>query len=336
MIHWSEDVEYAYAVGRVRALESKLVTKQTLDRMVDASDEVEAMKLLFDTPYGVYLSEIHSPSDFEKILKFEQAKILDLFEELCLDERIVKLFRLKYDVHNVKVLLKCYISKQDFTHLFSAFGNFDAEKLKTLLEEERYDRFPPEFQSTVTKIIEDYYHRSDPRIVDLVMDAEMFTLYLKRSKEIDIEFLYRLFQTIIDLTNLRTFFRVKWLKEEKEILRSGLLYGGTSSPDYLIDLIDEPWEILSRKFFATPYFELVEHGSAYLHSEDSFVRLEKLCDDYLIDFLRQTKLLTFGVEPVVAYLLAKENELKTLRMVFVGKLNKIEPKDMKERLPENF
>ena len=100
----------------------------------------------------------------------------------------------------------------------------------------------------------------------------------------------------------------KRLEEDKETLRLAIFEGGKLNSRWYIDLTEEPWENLTHRFYATPYFHIADEGYGHLQREKSFVTIEKLADDFLIDFLRVTRYTPFGVEPLIAYLVAKLNE----------------------------
>jgi len=117
------------------------------------------------------------------------------------------------------------------------------------------------------------------------------------------------------------------------LLRDGLIPGGYLGVNSYIELLEEPVERLAQAFYPTPYSVVVEPGIHYLLERNSFVRLEKLCDDLLMGFIARTKLATMSPNPVIAYILAKQNEINILRMVFVGKLNGIPSDTIRERLP---
>jgi V/A-type H+-transporting ATPase subunit C len=55
-----------------------------------------------------------------------------------------------------------------------------------------------------------------------------------------------------------------------------------------------------------------------------------------LEYLRRAKLVAFGIEPLVAYVHAKENELRIIRTIMVGKLNNVEPNVIKESLPRVY
>ena len=49
-------------------------------------------------------------------------------------------------------------------------------------------------------------------------------------------------------------------------------------------------------------------------------------------FLKTTRYLIAGCQPVIAYLLMKEAEIRTVRMILTGKKNGLEPSLMMDRL----
>jgi len=78
----------------------------------------------------------------------------------------------------------------------------------------------------------------------------------------------------------------------------------------------------------------VESGAAYLASRKSFLRLEHNCQEYLNGYLRTTNQITAGPQPVIAYLLLKENEIRTLRLILTAKKNNLDTKLILDRLGE--
>lgn len=85
-------------------------------------------------------------------------------------------------------------------------------------------------------------------------------------------------------------------------------------------------------FFATPYFEMVQTGASYLASEESFLKLEQQCEEYLAGFLKSTIQITAGPQPIIAYLLLKEDEIRKLRLILTAKRSHLNPKLILDRL----
>jgi len=333
MIQGKENTDYAYAVGRIRVMETRLLTRGLVERMLESVDVEELLRILADTAYGSLLAE---SKEYQELLRVEETSLLRFFDELCLDPILSELVHYRYDFHNLKVLIKAYVAKEDFSHALSMHGNLDIPTLRGVFEEEKFGALPADLERVIARVVEEYYSKNDPRVIDLMVDNEMFQFYGREATRRRSEFLSRLLALTIDLTNIKTLARAKRLKEEKETLRLAILEGGELSAKWYIDLSDEAWESFPQRFYATPYHRIVNEGYESVQEAKSFLKLEKLCDDHLVDFLRVTRFTAFGVEPLVAYFVAKLNELKILRLLFVGKLRGIEATRMKERLPDVF
>ena len=77
-----EKTDYAYAVGRIRVLETRLLSRGMVERMLEATDVDELFRILSDTAYGGLLSET---ADYGWLLRTEEVRTINLFDELCLD-----------------------------------------------------------------------------------------------------------------------------------------------------------------------------------------------------------------------------------------------------------
>ena len=73
---------------------------------------------------------------------------------------------------------------------------------------------------------------------------------------------------------------------------------------------------------------------AYMTSNNSFLKLEQHCEGHLTGFLKTTSQITAGPQPVIAYLLLKENEIRTVRLILTSKNNALDTKLILDRLGE--
>jgi V/A-type H+-transporting ATPase subunit C len=314
-------------VGRVRALETQLLDNARIERMLDADDPQELLRILQDTPYGVYVSDLSGPLDFERMLGSESKRSFELFSELCLNPRFEAILRAKYDFHNLKVMLKSSVAEQDFSYALLDLGTLGADDLKDIFTREDYASLASHLQSAVERGIEAYYEKRDPQRLDLAVDRAMYG-YLTGTSVTN-TFLRSYYRLEIDLTNLSTLVRLKVLERE-DLLRYAVLDGGfLRIEDYFGDSL----ESLPERLFVTPYYFILREGLAQLKSADSFARLERLADEFLYGFLSLASRVDLGPEPLLAFLLKKLYEIKILRMVLVGVLNRAPKEMMRERIP---
>jgi V/A-type H+-transporting ATPase subunit C len=61
-----------------------------------------------------------------------------------------------------------------------------------------------------------------------------------------------------------------------------------------------------------------------------------LADDLRVEYLNRAKYIPFGPEPLVAYVLGRENEVKSLRIILAGKVNGLSDQEIGERLREVY
>jgi V/A-type H+-transporting ATPase subunit C len=108
--------------------------------------------------------------------------------------------------------------------------------------------------------------------------------------------------------------------------------GGYIGLDRFEDGLELDYGAAGQLFFATPYCELVETGANYLRSDKSFLSIERQCEKFLTGFLRTTAQITTGPQPIIAYLLMKENEIRNVRLILTAKRNFLETKLILDRI----
>lgn len=141
-------------------------------------------------------------------------------------------------------------------------------------------------------------------------------------------FLKDFIKRYIDLYNIKTFLRMKYQKKSLEDLKLNLLEGGYTPKTELINL----W----GKDLGGFYRQAIKDGITQIEKEDNFGVLEREIDDYLLNLMRPAKYIFFGPEPVFGYCLAKEQELKFLRLALLAKINNISKPMLQERLTQTY
>lgn len=52
--------------------------------------------------------------------------------------------------------------------------------------------------------------------------------------------------------------------------------------------------------------------------------------------MKEYKNVNYGIEPVITYIIAKEYEIKAIRLIMTGKINKIDTTVIKERMRDIY
>ena len=138
-------MSYIYAVSRLRGMENHILDPAFFSRLIDSAGIDEALKALGETSYSQWLT---GSAKFDKAIDAELLATCDELEKFVPDKELIDLFRLPYDFHNVKVLLKGLFKVRGGDmdgrryDLLSKMGTIDTEELTNAIETEEYGFLP--------------------------------------------------------------------------------------------------------------------------------------------------------------------------------------------------
>lgn len=134
------DNNYAYAIGRIRVIEKRLLDKAKFDRMIDSKSPVEALKILFEAGYGETSADTGDKTfEYEKLLKEEQKNLYRLLREITDESEVFDIFLLRNDYHNIKVILKSeFLGQEDGNNLLNS-GTLSTSYIKTAIRERNFE-----------------------------------------------------------------------------------------------------------------------------------------------------------------------------------------------------
>lgn len=330
------DTMYLYAVSRVRALETNLLSKSTVDRMLESSTSQEALKILSETDYGNYFGEVDGVYDFEKALDQGLRTTYKVIDDSTGNPKFTLLSKLKYDFHNLKVLMKEKYLGEDYGHILSHTGSIEVETLRKAVEDKNLTGFNPHIKEAFERADTDFELNGDPQMIDILLDQGLYSCITELVQEIDNADLTELIKTEIDLKNISTLLRVRKMDRGAKLLEAALIDGGFLDKPLLIGSLGEPAGSLVDRLSSTRYDKIAIEGVAAWIDTGSSTVFEKMSDDLLLNMAKKGKYAAFGVLPIIGYLRARENEAKVVRMIMVGKINGIPVESMRERLRDIY
>lgn len=331
-ITFRDDTRYAYAVGRIRALETKLLARADFSRLLDAGDYSQALRTMAELGYPAS-EEI---GEHEPTLVLEQKRVLEIVEQLFEDPALIELFRRRYDFHNLKVLLKAKHSHQEMDQAIADLGHIPVGQMAEAVMAGEPQRLPDPLAQAMADAESAFAQSGSPADLDVAVERQQFAYLSRAVRSWRSSFMESWLTWEIDLLNIKSFFRLKWLEESVKNFDAVMLPGGSLEGGFFRHIREEPWEALAQIFQRTPYGRAVAEGIAQLKARRSFAALERSCDDLLMELLKTSRETSFGAEPVAAYLFMKELEIRGVRAVLVGKRNNLPKEKIKERLPSAY
>jgi len=326
-----DDWRYTFQSARVRALEMQMLSRVALQDMANAENFDQALDMLGGSEYALGQAS-RSFAEMENTLRLRRVTVRELFCALCIDEAIAELFKTRDDFSNLRLAVRRVMAGKAIGTDYSDSGNAAASDFELAFGEEDHSRsevLPDYMRQASDQAALAYYQKKDIRQIDYAIDDFQAQYNLEKALELDSLFLLGLFRIQIDLNNIRTMLRLKFTESEE---RKCFLAGGYVEIERLQRGLDTGYEALAPLFFATPYLQVVEIGAAYLMSDGSFLKLERQCEEYMTGYLKTSSQITAGPQPVIAYLLLKENEIRTVRLILTAKKNNLETKLILDRI----
>ena len=205
-----------------------------------------------------------------------------------------------------------------------------------MIHERNYAGMPLVMQNAIEECIDTFNRTGDPQVIDLILDKASFIQMKDSAKRSNIKFVIDVVEILIDLANIKTFLRVKRMNKSWDFLNRILINGGKVDTKVYIERLEGTLEGFIDVLRYTPYGEFSEKGIENYKNTGSLTAFEKLSDDFLVSFIKKAKYIFLGIEPLIAYLMAKENEIKIVRIIMVGKINNISNEIIRERLREAY
>ena len=343
-----DDWRYVIETAHIRVIEMQMLSRATFLDMANAENFEAAVNLLASSEYALPPAPAGNRQGFaemENILRHRRTAVRELFADLMIDKPIVELFKTRSDFANMRLAVRRVLTERPLGTDYSDDGNVPPEQFEEVFEEENYSLLPDYMAEAVERAVLAYYKNKDPalreqkdiRQIDYAIDSAQAEYNLKKARELKSIFLLGLFRIQIDLVNIRTMLRLKFTESEQGPRLAGtkrdvFLKGGYLGAERLEQGLSIGYEGLGSLFYVTPHHRIVERGASYLASDKSFLTAERQCEEFLTGFLKTTIQVTTGPQPIIAYLLMKENEIRTVRLILTAKKNSLDTKLILDRI----
>lgn len=303
------DTDYLFVSAYLRAKEPQLLSREKAERML-ASSVQEAARILEGCGYADVLSV-----GLDRALNDRRTAVFDDLEAIAPKDGIVSLFRMRYDYHNAKTIVKAEAMGKDPSCLLLGGGRVDAQALKTAYETGEAGPAPQAVLEAMTAARDALSRSADPQLADLILDRAYFAEYHAAAAQVGSSFLMGYAALQADSANLRAAVRARRMQKDAGFLEGVLVLGGSVDPAEICRALgqDEPFAPL---FAASALFAAAQAGDE--SQTGSLTAFERLCDDTLTAYFAKARTVVFGEQVVIAYLCALETEIAAARMIVNG------------------
>ena len=318
----NRELEYTYAVARVRANEQTLLSAADIEQLITAGDYKVTMQKLSDAGWG----EIKDIYNYASYIENYFAKTWDFLVEIMSDIHELDLLLVKNDMQNLKAALKQIVSQHDAKDLYVQSTVYDTETILKAVEERRWNDLPDFMQEPAKEAYEVLTETANGQLADAIIDKAT----LERIKFLGVEsgspVLAELAERMCATANIKTALRCANTGKSKDFVTRSLCNCDTISKDKLIEASLEGVDSVLKYLEESSYKEA---GAKFKESTSAF---EKWCDDILMECVKEARYTAFGIDPIIAYYVARDAEIKTVRIILSAKINNLPADVIRERV----
>ena len=301
---------YLYASGVVSSLESKLLKKETLDKLLNSVTEQELINNLSQTDYEELLN---TQNNLDSILKISLKRLFEFIKKQSPSKQVTSFFLTPLDFDNVQTLIKYELLKKD-CNLDLIEGEFSIKQIKTAINQKKFNCF----SKHLNKTLEDFYE------LNISNDSAKVDLFFKKRKYQALKEIFKkgiikeLCFFDLDITNICILARSNDINHFK----SQMVECGSLNLDILEELFNKKENALyliqddALRNIAKNIFDMIEDEKNVFYPKEMFF-LKKL----------KPKKNEINTEvPFINYIFEKMIEIRNLSMVFNCFYNNIEHK----------
>ena len=323
-----KDYDYLFLSTMLRAREAKMLSKDRIRRMVDAPSFQDAAKQLLECGYEDMSAM--SAAQIDEALAAHRAAVFEELSRVMPEPAILEAFRLKYDYHNAKVLIKSEAADVDGAYLMSGSGRVPAKALIEAFHNEEFRFIPKRLGEAIAEARGIIRRTENPQLADFAIDRAYYAELLEKAEGLSSPFLGEYAKLAIDGANLGAIVRTMRLGRDFEFLKPALIPGGNNDAGRIAKAALSG-EALAPMYAGSEYAKAAELGEEAAKG-GKLTEFELCCEKVKASFFDRATLAGFGAEAVIAYFAKLENEITAARMILTCKLAGVDSALVRERL----
>lgn len=327
-----KDTDYLYVSAFLWASESSMLNTERIARIFESKDFEEATKVLEECGYNIPANA--SVSEIESELSAKRARVMSDLSKITPNKAVVDIFRIKYDYHNAKVLVKAEGIGKDGSKLISEAGRVSPKSLTDAFIHGEYTAIPTVLANSIQEAKEILAKTKDPQLADFVLDRAYYNEFLRLAKESGSQTLVDYGVFMIDSANLRSTIRSIRMKKDPAFLQQILVDNGSVYVERIINAVITK-SSLAQLYAGTSLVEAAKMGDS-IAAEGRLTNFEKVCDNALVAYVNEIKEASFSDRVLIAYICMLENEISAVRVIMTGLLAGLSQNEIKERLRDSY
>ena len=320
------DNSYAFAVARIRVKEKKLLTDADISQLAAMKDEASALAFLSDRGWGSQ----DGSKNAEAMLSAEEEKNWALMKELKIDPAIFDVLGYPKLFHNLKAGIKEVCTDGNHERIFYDLEHYGREEMMRIVREKDYAALPEYMRGTAAQAYEVMVNTGDGQRCDVIVDRGCLEAMSAEGKRMKNDMMRQYVASQVAVSDIRIAVRSARTGKTYAFLKEALADCDAFSTEGMAQAAARGEDALYTYLQENGYGEAVE---AIRESPSAF---ERWCDNRLIETIRPQRMNSVSVSPIVAFYLARENEIRMARIILTAKANGFSEETIRERVRKMY
>lgn len=318
--------QYTYAVARIRAMEVSLFSKAVIDQLLACKDEKQCIQLLQEKGWG----NADTSADAEAILTCEREKTWKTVRELVDDMSVFDVISYPDLFHNLKAAIKQAAAEKEIPGIFIQDTVISGEEMLEIVKNQEFGKLPDFMAGAAEEAYEALLHTQDGQLCDVIIDKAALDAVYEAGKKTDDAIIRDYAESTVAVADIKIAVRSQKTAKSMEFMKKAMAECDSVSIDALMKAALNGMDAIRE------YLEGTEYKGGAEALKESASAFECWCDNRIIETIRPQLYNPFSIGPVVAYVLARENEIKTVRIILTGKQNELPEESIRERVREMY
>ncbi len=318
------DTNYTYAVARIRALEVTLFSNATIDQLMAGKTYEECLQFVADKGWGGSDTGLNA----EAMLIREEEKIWEVMREMRVDMSVFDVLSYPNQFHNLKAAIKEVCTETENPGIFYDDCEIGGEEMLEIIRNKDFIKLPDNMQAAAKEAYDTLLHTRDGQLCDVIIDRATMEAVYEAGRQAKDDIMKNYAEDTVAIADIKIAVRSAKTAKSIEFMRRAMAECSSLSVDQLSKAALAGEDAIAEYLLGTAYAGGAE---ALKESPSAF---ERWCDNRVIQTIQPQKYKAFTIGPLVAYVLARQNEIKTVRIILSGKQNGFSDDAIRERVRE--
>lgn len=320
------DAAYTYGVARIRAKEVRLFSDSDIEQLLSGKSYEAALAFLREKGWGAG----DAKESAEEMLATETRRTWEEIKDLASDEDAFSVLTIPKEYHNLKAAIKQVCTGDTAEGVYYTGIGVSPEALKEMIEKRNFLKLSDDMAKAAAEATEALLQTEDGQLCDIIIDRAALAAVKKAGEKSGSDFIREYADEMVTVADIRIAVRSAKTGKSRGFMERAMVPSDRLSISLLMDSalkgVDSICDYLKNSGFGDAADCIQESSSAF----------ERWCDNRIMDTIQSQKYNSFSVGPILAYALARENEIKTVRIILTGKNNNLSDDFIRERIRKMY